>query len=147
MASSDWAAQVLPRYEKTAWSPAAAADFTGVAVWLPESVSLAATGGRLPLAGVVRLPRAEWERILPGGESPLLAVVVGAILAGTNTPYAGQAVLQAPLFAPDAGPFVAEYFNVDLRECAGLPHSAGRFFVFASVGPYAAAPRAVTVTP
>lgn len=146
MATDNWAAQVLPRYEWTEWSPPAGAEFTGVAVWQPESVSLAATGGRLPLAGVVRLPRAEWERIVPGGENPLLAVVVGAILAGTNTPYVGQAVLQAPLFAPAAAPFVTEYFNVDLRECAGLPRSAGRFFVFASVGPHAAAPRAVAVT-
>lgn len=146
MASSDWAAQVLPRYERTEWSPPAGAEFAGVAVWLPESVSLAATGGRLPLAGVVRLPRAEWERILPSGENPLLAVVVGAILAGTNTPYVGQAVLQAPVFAPAVGPVVTEYFNVDLRECADLPRGVARYFVFASIGPHAAAPRAVAVT-
>ncbi len=137
----------LPWFEKTAESPSVPDGFEGIVFRAPEQVSLRESGGRVPLFGAVQLKKTTLQQLGIEDRHPVRAVVVGAILGGANQPYAGNAVLQAPLFpTPDAAT-VTEYFSVDLVECAGMPRSPGTFFIFASVGPFTAPPRKIKVVP
>lgn len=141
--SQDWARVPLPSYEATPFTPEVAPDFQGVALWTPDEIP-ARTPLVLPVFGVVQLPEASLEELGITDRHPLRAVVVGGIVAGSNAPFVGNAVLQAPLFPADAGPIVREAFAVDLFESAGMMPSAGKYFVFASVGPFTA--RSVTAS-
>jgi len=141
----NWKDIRLPWYDQTPQSPNVDEDFQGITIWAPERVSLAATSKRIPLFGVVQLTPDIVRQIGVTDGHPLRAVVVGIIIGKVNTPFVGNAVTQAPLFPLRAGRMPREYFAVDLPECTGMPRGPGVFFVFASVGPFAAEPRRVEV--
>ena len=126
----------LPNYEKTSFTPETGPDFVGIKIWAPERISFQ-SGKRLPLFGVVQLKEKELEAMGVTDRHPLRAVVVGAIAAGVNAPYVGNALLQAPLFfTPPSSPCVTEYFNIDVFEAAGMLRAPGVYFLFASIGPH-----------
>lgn len=137
-----WAAMALPSYEKSEFTPEVAPDFRGIKIWAPARISRS-TKTRIPLFGLVQLGETELAGMGIDDRHPVRAVVVGAVVAGTSAPFVGNAVLQAPLLPVGEGDPVREPFAVDLCEAAGMPPGVGKYFVFASVGPYIA--EAVTV--
>jgi len=139
-----WAAMALPSYEKSEFTPEAAADFRGIRIRAPEKIKRSPRM-RIPLFGIVQLGESDLAEIGIEDRHPLRAVVVGAIVAGTYVPFVGNAVLQAPLLPAEDGDPVREVFAVDLCEAAGMPPGVGKYFVFASVGPFVAEPVTVEV--
>ena len=137
-----WKSMALPAYEKSEFTPEVAADFRGIKIWAPARISRA-TKTRIPLFGLVQLGESELAELGIEDRHPVRAVVVGAVVAGTSAPFVGNAVLQAPLLPAGTGDPVREPFAVDLCEAAGMPPGVGKYFLFASVGPYVA--EAVTV--
>lgn len=137
-----WKTLALPSYEKSEFTPEVAADFRGIKLWAPAKIQRSARM-RIPLFGLVQLGETELAGMGIEDRHPLRAVVVGAVVAGTYAPFVGNAVLQAPLLDAGDGDPVREPFAVDLCEAAGMPPGVGKYFVFASVGPYTA--EAVTV--
>jgi hypothetical protein len=140
---ADWQNLRLPHYERCVWSPEAPGE--GIWIQVPGKISLGASAGRVPLFGTVRLSDMSLKELGIRDQHPLRAVVVGGIVANVNSPYVGNAVLQAPLFPAKPAPMITEYFAIDLVECAGLPKGPGVFFAFASVGPLLARPLKVEV--
>lgn len=136
----------LPCYEKTPFTPETGPDFVGIKIWAPERISLKSKK-RIPLFGVVQLKENQLEEIGVMDKHPLRAVVVGAVAAGVNTPYVGNALLQAPLFStPPSSDTVTEYFNVDIFEAAGMLRAPGKYFLFASIGPHVGEALTIDVT-
>jgi hypothetical protein len=140
-----WEEIRLPRYEKTPFHPEVKGDFEGIAIWAPARVTLRKGAPKVPLFGVVRLGEKALKDLKIADRHPLRAVVVGAIIGPGNSPFVGNAVLQAPLFTAPPGPFVTEYFAVDLLECTGAG-GGGSYFAFASVGAFTAQPARIEVT-
>ena len=133
-----WMDVPLPSYESSAFTPKAGPDFIGIKIWAPERISLK-TSKHVPLFGIVQFKEEMLNEINVSDRHPVRAVVVGAIVAGVNQPYVGNAVLQAPLFpAPKASPLVTEYFNIDIVESTGMLRAPGKYFLFASIGPFVA---------
>ena len=145
MPKSDWSSLTLPSFERVEWCPALPPGFEGVKIWAPPELSLRTSKGRLPIFGTVSLGRETMKALKLSDDHPLRAVVVGAIIERINQGYVGNAVLQAPLFAPQPGPIVTEYFAVDLVECTGVLRSTGGLFAFASVGAYTAEPVTIRI--
>ena len=139
-----WASMPLPSYEKSQFTPEVAPDFRGIKLWAPARISRS-TKTRIPLFGLVQLGESELADLGIEDRHPLRAVVVGAVVAGTNAPFVGNAVLQAPLLPAGEGDPVREPFAVDLCEAADMPPGVGKYFVFASVGPFVAEPVTVEV--
>ncbi len=137
-----WATMALPAYEKSEFTPDVAAGFRGIKIWAPAKIQRGPRM-RIPLFGVVQLGETELAGMGIEDRHPLRAVVVGAVVAGTNVPFVGNAVLRAPLLGAGDGDPVRELFGVDLIEAADMPPGVGKYFLFASVGPYTA--EAVTV--
>jgi hypothetical protein len=127
----------LPFYEKSEFTPQVAGDFRGVKLWAPARIQRSARL-RIPLFGLVQLGESELAEMGIDDRHPVRAVVVGAVVAGTYAPFVGNAVLQAPLLPAGEGDPVQEPFAVDLCEAAGMPPGVGKYFLFASVGPYVA---------
>lgn len=139
-----WAAMALPSYEKSEFTPEVTADFRGMRIWTPPRIRRTSRT-RIPLFGAVQLGDADLAQLGIGDRHPLRAVVVGAVVAGTYAPFVGNAVTQAPLFPAEGADPLREFFAVDLVEAAGVPPGVGKYFVFASVGPFVAEPVTVEV--
>jgi hypothetical protein len=139
-----WKAMALPAYEVSEFTPQITTEFRGIKIWAPAKIGRGAQV-RIPLFGVVQLGESELAEMGIEDRHPLRAVVVGAVAAGTYAPFVGNAVLQAPLLPAEDGDPVREVFAVDLVEAAGVPPAVGKYFVFASVGPFVAEPVTVEV--
>jgi len=139
-----WLEIPLPFYGKSQFTPELSDGFNGIAIWAPEKISLK-TNMRVPLFGVVHLEESELIDINIKDRHPLRAVVVGVIVDGSNVPYVGNAVLQAPMFPADSGVSVREYFSVDIFETTAMLKSQGKIYIFASIAHYTAQTIAIEI--
>ena len=141
-----WSEIPLPFYEKSQFTPKISDDFNGIAIWAPEKISLK-SNARIPLFGVIQLDESELININIKDRHPLRAAIVGVIIDGSNVPYVGSTVLQAPLFPAEPGPRVREYFSIDIFETTKMFKGQGKIYIFASVAHYTAQNIAIEIVP
>lgn len=144
--SDSWDAIRLPSFDRTAFTPGTANDFSGIVIWVPPQVPWT-KNLRVPVFGIVQLTQAEVDAMRLRDPHPLRAAILGAMDAKHHDPHVGNVVSDGVLFPAAPGIRIREYFNVELFETTGAPKNPGRYFVFASLGQHTAPVVEVEVTP
>ena len=129
-----WEEIRLPWFDSTPHHPKLADGALGIALWVPERISLERSKNRVPVFGTVRLSAAELKDLAIEDGHPIRAAVLGLVTDGFYDPHVGNVMGQAPLFPPQTGVMVSGQFAVDLFEVVRVKPSRGRYFVFGSVG-------------